>query len=110
LSPNKTWSGAIGGTAGGAAAGIACTLLFGLAAVPVLALVSMVLSVLAQAGDLLESAIKRRFGAKDTSQLIPGHGGLMDRLDGFLAAAFVAATFGLLRGGIDNPARGLLVW
>ena len=68
------------------------------------------LSVVSQAGDLLESAIKRRFNAKDASQLIPGHGGLMDRLDGFVAAAAAAALIGLARGGLDAPARGLMVW
>ena len=62
----------------------------------------VVLSVASQAGDLLESAIKRHFGAKDASQLIPGHGGLMDRLDGFLTAAAAAVMVGLLRGGLDG--------
>jgi phosphatidate cytidylyltransferase len=59
---------------------------------------------------LFESAMKRRFGAKDSSQLIPGHGGLMDRLDGFVTAAAVAAVVGLARGGLTAPAGGLLVW
>ena len=68
------------------------------------------LSCVAQAGDLFESRLKRRFGAKDSSHLIPGHGGLMDRLDGFVFAAAVAALIGTLRGGIEAPARGLLVW
>jgi phosphatidate cytidylyltransferase len=71
---------------------------------------ALLLSVSAQAGDLLESAVKRRFGAKDASHLIPGHGGFMDRLDGFLVAALVALIVGTLHAGADAPARGLLVW
>ena len=63
-----------------------------------------------QIGDLSESALKRRFGAKDASHLIPGHGGLMDRLDGFVAAAALAVIIGVIRGGLESPARGLLVW
>jgi phosphatidate cytidylyltransferase len=65
---------------------------------------------MSQAGDLLESWIKRRFGAKDASQLIPGHGGVMDRLDGFWAAAVAACVIGTARGGFDHAALGLLVW
>jgi phosphatidate cytidylyltransferase len=72
--------------------------------------IALLLSALAQAGDLFESAIKRHFGAKDTSQLIPGHGGLMDRLDGFLVAAAAALVIGILHQGAYAPARGLLVW
>jgi phosphatidate cytidylyltransferase len=110
VSPKKTWSGAIGGTIGGVAAGLLLIHLSGLVIAPMLVLVALVLSVASQAGDLLESAIKRHFGAKDASQLIPGHGGLMDRLDGFLTAAAAAVMVGLWRGGFDGPARGLLVW
>ena len=73
-------------------------------------LVAVALSVVAQAGDLFESSLKRRFGAKDSSHLIPGHGGLMDRLDGFVAAAVLAALIGLWRGGVEAPGRGLLMW
>jgi phosphatidate cytidylyltransferase len=110
VSPKKTWSGAIGGTLGGVAAGLLVVKGAGLAIAPMLVLVAVGLSIVSQAGDLLESAVKRHFGAKDASQLIPGHGGLMDRLDGFLTAVAAAAMVGLLRGGLEGPARGLLVW
>lgn len=109
VSPKKTWAGAIGGfvlslaIAGGFAA-----LGYG-QAVPLL-LLAAVLSIASQLGDLFESAVKRRFGVKDSSHIIPGHGGLMDRLDGFVAAVVLAAIFGLLRGGADGVGRGLMVW
>jgi phosphatidate cytidylyltransferase len=110
VSPKKTWSGAIGGTLGGIAAGVLTVKLLGLSVAPALVLVACFLSVVAQVGDLLESAIKRHFGAKDAGSIIPGHGGLMDRLDGFLTAAAAAAMVGLIRAGLEAPARGLLVW
>jgi phosphatidate cytidylyltransferase len=109
LSPNKTWSGALGGAAGAVIAAVTLARATGLQNDVMVALVGFTLSLLSQAGDMFESAIKRRYGAKDASGLIPGHGGLMDRLDGFVAAALAAALFGSLRGG-DAPAHGLLVW
>jgi phosphatidate cytidylyltransferase len=63
-----------------------------------------------QSGDLFESAVKRRFGVKDSSQIIPGHGGLLDRLDGFVAAIVVAAFIGFLRGDADGIGHALMVW
>jgi phosphatidate cytidylyltransferase len=88
VSPKKTWSGALGGAAAGTAGGVAVWMLFpATAASPLLPvfLASLAASVVSQAGDLFESAIKRRYGAKDSSHLIPGHGGFLDRLDGYWA-------------------------
>jgi phosphatidate cytidylyltransferase len=110
VSPNKTWSGAIGGLAGGLAGGIAVAYASGSGRLVSLGVLALALSVLAQAGDLFESAIKRRFGAKDSGRIIPGHGGLMDRLDGFLFAAAAAAIIAILRDGTGAPAHGLLLW
>jgi len=110
ISPKKTWSGAIGGMVGALAAGLAVVKFMGLGVTPMLVIVAAALSVVSQGGDLIESSIKRHFGAKDASHLIPGHGGLMDRLDGFLTAVLAAVMVGLLRGGLDGTARGLIVW
>jgi phosphatidate cytidylyltransferase len=110
VSPNKTWSGAVGGTLAAVIGGVAVAQWAGIDGLVAAAVIALLLSVISQAGDLLESAIKRRFAAKDASQLIPGHGGLMDRLDGFVAAAFAGALIGLAHGGFDAPARGLMVW
>jgi phosphatidate cytidylyltransferase len=110
VSPNKTWSGAVGGALGAIIAALAVAHYAGLANSVAVAALALALSAVSQLGDLFESAFKRRFGVKDASRVIPGHGGIMDRLDGFLAAAVVALIIGALRGGIDAPARGLLVW
>lgn len=110
VSPKKTWSGAIAGLIGAMIAAIAVARAFGEFNLPAIALLALLLSIVSQAGDLLESFIKRRFHAKDASGLIPGHGGVMDRLDGFWAACLLACLIGLLRGGFDETARGLLVW
>jgi phosphatidate cytidylyltransferase len=110
ISPKKTWAGAIAGVFGAMVVAVIVAGLFGSANGGTIAVIALLLSVLAQLGDLLESWVKRRFGAKDASGLIPGHGGVMDRLDGFWAAALAGCLVGLLRGGFDNAARGLLVW
>ncbi len=109
VSPKKTWAGALGGfTASLVVAGGFAALGFGKTG-PIL-LLGAILSIASQLGDLFESAVKRRFGVKDSSHLIPGHGGLMDRLDGFVAAVVLAAIFGVLRRGVDGVGSGLMVW
>ena len=110
VSPNKTWSGALGGAAGAVIVALMIARVVSPEDALHIAVVALVLSAAAQVGDLFESSIKRRFGAKDTSQIIPGHGGLMDRLDGFIVAAIVAALYGIVRAGSDNAAGGLLQW
>jgi phosphatidate cytidylyltransferase len=110
VSPNKTWSGAIGGTVGGIAGGVAVAIYFGIANLLAIGVLALLLSIASQAGDLLESWIKRRFDAKDAGALIPGHGGVMDRLDGFVIAAVVALLIGIGHGGLQVPAQGLLIW
>jgi phosphatidate cytidylyltransferase len=110
VSPNKTWAGAIGGLLASVVVAVVVAKMAALTSLFALAMVAVVLSVLAQAGDLFESFLKRRFDAKDSSHLIPGHGGLMDRLDGFVTASVAAVIIGLARGGFEAPGRGLLVW
>lgn len=109
VSPNKTWAGAIGGFFASllVAAGFAAC---GLGKTGPLLLLGAVLTIASQLGDLFESAVKRRFGVKDSSHIIPGHGGLLDRLDGFVAAIVLAAILGFLRHGADGVGRGLMVW
>jgi phosphatidate cytidylyltransferase len=109
VSPKKTWAGA----AGGFVASLAVTAGFaalGFGKIGAMLLLGAALSVVSQFGDLFESAVKRRFGVKDSSNIIPGHGGLLDRLDGFVAAVVLAAVFGVLRGGVDGVGRALMVW
>lgn len=107
ISPNKTWAGLIGGvSAGAAAAGIVA--LFLAEASPLrLTLTGLGLSLVAQVGDLAESALKRLFGLKDASDLIPGHGGFMDRMDSIIAVAVAAALLALAVDA-QAPARALL--
>ncbi len=110
VSPNKTWSGALGGTLAAVVVAVILAAAAALTGLFAIAMLAIVLSVSAQAGDLFESFLKRRFGAKDSGHLIPGHGGMMDRLDGFVTASVAAALIGLARGGFEAPGRGLLVW
>jgi len=109
VSPKKTWAGAIGGFV--ASLVVACGFVaFDLGKAGSLLPLGAVLSIVSQLGDLFESAVKRRFGVKDSSHIIPGHGGLLDRLDGFVAAIIFAAILGFVRGGMDGVGRGLMVW
>ncbi len=108
ISPHKTWSGFIVGALAPAVVGYAFALALKGTSAWWLALVSVALALACQAGDLLESAVKRHFGAKDMSQLIPGHGGLLDRIDGLLIAAILAGLIALRDPA--NPGRGLLIW
>ena len=108
VSPHKTWSGFIVGALSPAIVGYVFALAFKGTSAWRLSLVSVALALACQAGDLLESAVKRHFGAKDMSQLIPGHGGLLDRIDGLLIAAILAGLIALRDPA--NPGRGLLIW
>jgi phosphatidate cytidylyltransferase len=110
VSPKKTWAGVAGGLVGGVVAG-SIVAYASAGTHPVMGgVLALILSLAAQGGDLLESSVKRRFGAKDTSAFIPGHGGVMDRVDGLLVAALIAVVIGALRFGAAASARGLLVW
>ncbi len=105
ISPGKTWSGAAGGLAAAVCAGLLVAFLSHAAAQPLrIAAIAAALGIVAQAGDLLESLLKRHFGVKDSGTLIPGHGGLLDRLDALLTAAPVAALLALGAG------RGVVLW
>ncbi|MGF0537997.1 phosphatidate cytidylyltransferase [Agrobacterium sp. ES01] len=112
ISPGKTWSGAIGGTVAGILGGSAVALSFFQTVAPWVIVVSLLLSIFSQIGDLFESFIKRRFGVKDSSHLIPGHGGVMDRVDGLVfacfAAFFLAILYASVAGGVVNTLGGFL--
>jgi len=92
VSPKKTWSGLLGGVAAAALVALGGRLLATGWPLGLLALSGASLAVVAQLGDLFESAVKRRFGVKDASSIIPGHGGLLDRVDGLLAASLALAA------------------
>jgi phosphatidate cytidylyltransferase len=110
ISPKKTWSGAIGGLLASIAAALAIVYFTGSPEFLRAALLAALVSVVAQAGDLFESRLKRRFDAKDSSTLIPGHGGVMDRIDGYLAAVTVLALIDVGRTLIAAAPARFIVW
>jgi phosphatidate cytidylyltransferase len=101
ISPKKTWSGLLGGMTAAALVGVSAAALREDWAPGALAAASIILAVIAQGGDLLESSIKRHFGVKDTSDLIPGHGGFMDRVDGLLTVGIAVASVVWLHGAFS---------
>jgi phosphatidate cytidylyltransferase len=110
ISPNKTWSGAIGALVASVAAALATAAAIGSTEFLRAALLGALVSVVAQAGDLFESRLKRLFNAKDSGGLIPGHGGVMDRLDGYLAAALVLALIAAARTLFTDAPAHFIVW
>lgn len=115
VSPSKTWSGAAGGLALGTAGGLTVWFLAGWAlnipsSLAIGLMISVVVSISGQLGDLSESAIKRRFSVKDSGDIIPGHGGLMDRLDSLTVAGIVLWIIGLANRGLGAVPQGILIW
>jgi len=111
ISPGKTWSGLGGAILGGALASLAVGYALEVSSLAILALLGGVLAVVAQTGDLFESHLKRRAGVKDSGKVIPGHGGIFDRVDGLVAVAIAALIIGVTRSeGTANIAAQLLNW
>ena len=110
ISPSKTWSGALGGLALGAGAGVVVWVLLTDSPWWIGLLISLSISILGQLGDLTESAVKRHFRIKDSGDIIPGHGGLMDRLDSLTFGIILVLIIGAAHGGLGSVAEGLLYW
>lgn len=110
ISPSKTWSGALGGLALGTGAGLLVWIWVTDSPIWIGIVLSATISILGQAGDLSESAIKRFFRIKDSGDIIPGHGGLMDRLDSLTFGVFLVVIVGTLHAGFGAVAAGLLHW
>jgi|HubBroStandDraft_1064217.scaffolds.fasta_scaffold00077_19 phosphatidate cytidylyltransferase len=99
ISPNKTWAGLLGGIAAAMLVGLATGWLYETSSVWRITVLSGGLAIVEQIGDIAESYAKRRFGAKDSGNLIPGHGGLLDRLDGMLAVVIAVMMLTTVAGG-----------
>ena len=110
ISPKKTWAGLGGAVAGSALVSIIFAYVTQLNGIWALAILAACLALVEQAGDLFESSLKRFHGVKDAGGLIPGHGGIIDRVDGLIAVAVAAALIGIFRDQGVSAARGLLHW
>jgi phosphatidate cytidylyltransferase len=108
ISPKKTWAGLWGAVAGGFIIGIAAAYAGGSASLFLAAALGAILALVEQGGDLFESALKRHHGVKDSGRLIPGHGGVLDRVDGLVAAALFLALV-ILAGKFLSAGNGLFV-
>ncbi|NND49352.1 MAG: CDP-archaeol synthase [Rhizobiales bacterium] len=110
ISPAKTWSGATAAILGAVLVGLFTAQFVADTSVAGLVIASIGVGIAAVLGDLAESWIKRRFGAKNAGALIPGHGGMMDRVDSLIFAACAATALGASRAGLEQAGRGMLVW
>jgi phosphatidate cytidylyltransferase len=110
ISPSKTWSGALGGLALGTGAGLIVWHLVTDSPLWIGLALAIAISIVGQLGDLAESAIKRRFRIKDSGDIIPGHGGLMDRMDSLTFGVFLVVLVGAAHAGFGSVAEGLLYW
>lgn len=110
ISPKKTWAGLLGAMAGSALAAFVTCQVVGARSVSILVVIAALLAIVEQGGDLFKSAMKRQYGVKDSGRLIPGHGGVIDRVDGLVAVATAAAIIGAARAGVEHAGTGFLVW
>ncbi len=99
ISPNKTWAGLAGGMLAAGFVGAFASIFIHSFGFFSMVIIGAFLAIIAQSGDFLESWVKRKFGVKDSGSIIPGHGGIMDRVDGLVTVAPVFAIISLLKGG-----------